>query len=196
MAASSDKALSLTQAKGLSKDQQAEIAEIEQEQRNKISQAFADMRTNLIAWAMKNQDRRIMLPKSMSAEDLELKVQERSAPTLIPKIKDPNFEEVEINAITKPYSYVRIKYNKVMHEYMYEVIEPQLTDEEVKTLKFVKDTLVKTLEYTFDETTHKDKEEYLRKSIDALLSSRGITLVPVSRDRITAASPLFGSMRM
>jgi flagellar protein FlaI len=103
---------------------------------------------------------------------------------LIPKIKDNNYEEVEINAVTKPYSYVRIKYNKTMHEYIYEVIEPQLTDEEVKTLKFVKDTLIKTLEYTFDETTHKDKEEYLRKSIDALLSARGINLVPVSRDRI------------
>lgn len=185
MAASGDKGLTIAQAKGLSKQQQVEIAAIEQEQRRGMAKVIGEMRTNLIAWAMKNQDRRIMLPKSMSAEDLELKVQERSAPTLIPKIKDPNFEEVEINAITKPYSYVRIKYNKVMHEYLYEVIEPQLTDEEVKTLKFVKDTLIKTLEYTFDETTHKDKEEYLRKSIDALLTSRGITLVPVSRDRIT-----------
>lgn len=185
MAASSDKALSIADAKSLSKAQQQEIAAIELEQKKGLANVMNQMRTNLIAWAMKNQDRRIMLPKSMSAEDLELKVQERSAPTLIPKIKDTTFEEVEINAVTKPYSYVRIKYNKVMHEYTYEVIEPQLTEEEVKTLKFVKDTLIKTLEYTFDETTHKDKEEYLRKSIDALLSSRGITLVPVSRDRIT-----------
>ncbi len=185
MATSGDKALSLTQAKGLSTDQQKELASIEEDQRRGITKVFEDMRTSLIQWAMKNQDRRIMLPKSMSAEDLESKVQERSAPTLIPKVRDPNFEEVEISAITKPYSYVRIKYNKVMHEYLYELIEPQLTDEEIKTLKFVKDTLVRTLEYTFDETTHKDKEEYLRKSIDALLTSRGMTLVPVSRDRIT-----------
>jgi flagellar protein FlaI len=185
MAAGSDKAISLTQTKGLSDDQKKELSSIEDEQRRGMLKVFEDMRISLIQWAMKNQDRRIMLPKSMSAEDLENKVQERSAPTLIPKVRDTNFEEVEINAISKPYSYVRIKYNKVMHEYIYELIEPQLTDEEIKTLQFVKDTLVRTLEYTFDETTHKDKEEYLRKSIDALLTSRGITLVPVSRDRIT-----------
>jgi flagellar protein FlaI len=184
MAAGSEKAMVPSQAKTLTKEQAAELAALEAEHRSRLASVIGEMRTNLIAWAMKNQDRRIMLPKSMSAEDLEMKVQERSAPTLIPKIKDNNYEEVEINAVTKPYSYVRIKYNKTMHEYIYEVIEPQLTDEEVKTLKFVKDTLIKTLEYTFDETTHKDKEEYLRKSIDALLSARGINLVPVSRDRI------------
>ena len=184
MATQGDKSLALTDAKGLSKDQQKELSQIQHENQNKLAALFGEMRTNLISWAMKGQDRRIMLPKTMTAEDFEIKVSERSAPTVIPKLRDPNYEEVEINAITKPFSYVRIKYNKVMHEYIYELIEPQLTDEEVKTLKFVKDTLIRTLEYSFDETTHKDKEEYLRKSIDALLNSRGMTLSTVSRDRV------------
>ena len=184
MATQGDKSLALADAKGLSKDQQKELAQLQHENQNKLAALFGEMRTNLISWAMKGQDRRIMLPKTMTAEDFEIKVSERSAPTVIPKLRDPNYEEVEINAITKPFSYVRIKYNKVMHEYIYELIEPQLTDEEVKTLKFVKDTLIRTLEYSFDETTHKDKEEYLRKSIDALLNSRGMTLSTVSRDRV------------
>ncbi|NIP34673.1 MAG: secretion system protein E, partial [Thermoplasmata archaeon] len=141
-----------------------------------------DFITALYKWQKK--PRRIMLPKAMSAEEMESKYQEKRVPTVIPKITEENWEEIEIQPIMEPYSFVRIRYNKETHEYLYEVIEPQLTDEEEKLLEFLKDTLLKTLEYTLDEATTKDKEEYLRKSVDALLISRNIRLEDVSKDRI------------
>ncbi|UCC93576.1 MAG: Flp pilus assembly complex ATPase component TadA, partial [Thermoplasmata archaeon] len=141
-----------------------------------------DFITALYKWQKK--PRRIMLPKAMSAEEMESKYQEKRVPTVIPKITEENWEEIEIQPIMEPYSFVRIRYNKETHEYLYEVIEPQLTEEEEKLLEFLKDTLLKTLEYTLDDATTKDKEEYLRKSVDALLISRNIRLEDVSKDRI------------
>ena len=138
--------------------------------------------TILYKWQKK--PRRIMLPKAMSAEEMESKYQEKRVPTVIPKITEENWEEIEIQPIMEPYSFVRIRYNKENHEYLYEVIEPQLTEEEEKLLEFLKDTLLKTLEYTLEDATTKDKEEYLRKSVDALLISRNIRLEDVSKDRI------------
>ncbi|MEM2976850.1 MAG: type II/IV secretion system ATPase subunit, partial [Thermoplasmata archaeon] len=64
------------------------------------------------------------------------------------------------------------------------VIEPQLNEKEKEILAFLKDTISKTLDYTLEEATTKDKEEYLRKSIDALLLSRGIKLSDTSKDKI------------
>jgi len=141
-----------------------------------------DFITALYKWQKK--PRRIMLPKAMSAEEMESKYQEKRVPTVIPKITEENWEEIEIQPIMEPYSFVRIRYNRDSHEYLYEVIEPQLTEEEEKLLEFLKDTLLKTLEYTLDDATTKDKEEYLRKSVDALLISRNIRLEDVSKDRI------------
>ncbi|NOQ55130.1 MAG: secretion system protein E [Thermoplasmata archaeon] len=125
-----------------------------------------------------------MLPKAMSAEEMESKYQEKRVPTVIPRITEDNWEEIEIQPIMEPYSFIRVRYNKENHEYLYEVIEPQLTEEEEKLLEFLKDTLLKTLEYTLEDATTKDKEEYLRKSVDALLISRNIRLEDVSKDRI------------
>jgi flagellar protein FlaI len=138
--------------------------------------------TILYKWQKK--PRRIMLPKAMSAEEMESKYQEKRVPTVIPKITEENWEEIEIQPIMEPYTFVRIRYNKENHEYLYEVIEPQLAEEEEKLLEFLKDTLLKTLEYTLEDATTKDKEEYLRKSVDALLISRNIRLEDVSKDRI------------
>jgi flagellar protein FlaI len=141
-----------------------------------------DFITALYKWQKK--PRRIMLPKAMSAEEMESKYQEKRVPTIIPRIAEENWEEIEIQPIMEPYSFVRVRYNKENHEYLYEVIEPQLAEEEEKLLEFLKDTLLKTLEYTLEDATTKDKEEYLRKSVDALLISRNIRLEDVSKDRI------------
>ncbi len=144
----------------------------------------SDLRNQYIAALTKNKARRIMLPKHMSAEEMETKHQDKKIPTVIPKLDDKIFEEIEIQPIREPFSYVRIKFNRETSEYTYEVIEPQLSDEEEKTLHFLKDTLVKTLEYEFEESTAKDKEEYLKKSVDALLLSRGMRLEEVSKQRL------------
>jgi len=142
-------------------------------------------RGGLIANLVSRRARKVMVPKTATIEDMEITTRESErAPTAIPKITDPKIEEIEIKAIREPYSYVRITLNRETNAYLYEVIEPQLSEQESEVLAFLKDTVNKTLDYTLDEASKKDKEEYLKKSIDSLMLSRGIKLAEVSRERI------------
>jgi len=135
---------------------------------------------------IKNKSRRIYLPKKHGIEALEqkAKVRDTDLPTIIPPITDPNIEEVEVRPITEPYSYVRIVYDREMNEYTYQVIEPQLDEDEKEILKTLKDTLRRTLDYNLETTTMSEKEEYLRRSIDGLLLSMGAKFSEISRDRL------------
>lgn len=103
--------------------------------------------------------------------------------TRISKIAEPNIDEVEVAPIKQGYSYVRIKYDNRANEYLYEVIEPALTDDESDVLNAVKENLVAAVE-RIDETTPAAKEAYLRREVDRQLRALGISLHPVSRERI------------
>ncbi len=48
--------------------------------------------------------------------------------TEIPKIAEENINEVEMLPVKQNYSYVRIKYDNMANEYLYEVIEPKLSE--------------------------------------------------------------------
>lgn len=128
--------------------------------------------------------RRIALPRASTIDEMVIHQPTENLPTTIPPISDPNMEEIEIQPIKEPYSYVRITRNKETNQYLYEVIEPQLNEKEKELLEFLKDTLGKTLDYTLEEGTTKDREEYLRKSIESLLLSRGIEISDISKERI------------
>jgi flagellar protein FlaI len=135
---------------------------------------------------VKSKSRRVYLPKKHGIEALEAKgkVRDTELPTTIPPIIDPNVEEVEVRPINEPYTYVRISFNKEMNEYLYEVIEPQLDDDEKDILKNLKETLKRTLEYNLDAASGAEKEEYLRRSIDALLISIGVNMSQLSKERL------------
>jgi len=134
---------------------------------------------------VRGRPRKVMVSKSATIDEMEIHTKESDrAPTVIPRIMDAKVEEIEIRPIKEPYSYVRITLNRETNAYLYEVIEPQLNKVETDVLGFLKDTVNKTLDYTLDEASKKDKEEYLRKSIESLLLSRGIKLSEVSRERI------------
>jgi hypothetical protein len=135
---------------------------------------------------VKSKSRRVFLPKKHGVEALEVKgkVRDTNLPTTIPPIIDPNIEEIEIRPINEPYSYVRVTYNKETNEFNYEVIEPQLDEDEKQLLNQIKDTLRRTLEYKFESSTSGEKEEYLRRSIDALLISSGAKMSELSKQRL------------
>ncbi len=133
----------------------------------------------------RKRPRRVMVSRSATIDEMEIHTKESDrAPTVIPRITDPKIEEIEIRPIREPYSYVRITLNRETNAYLYEVIEPQLNETESEILGFLKDTVNKTLDYTLDDASKKDKEEYLRKSIESLLLSRGLKLSDVSKERI------------
>jgi len=103
--------------------------------------------------------------------------------TDIPPISDPNMDEVEINAVLDPYSFVRIKYDNVASEYLYEVIEPTLSEDERSLLDVLKSALIMTLNLTA-LSTPKEKEVIVKEGTEELMRKFGISLNPVSKERI------------
>lgn len=107
-----------------------------------------------------------------------------SAYTRIDPLDDPVLEQVELYAIKKPFSFMRVILNKSTNEYMLETIEPQLNDKEQKLLTMVKQALDKTLAYEWDKLTAIDKQSYLENSVESFLKSRGLKLDKVTKEKI------------
>jgi flagellar protein FlaI len=103
--------------------------------------------------------------------------------TEIPKISEPNVDEVEIVPIKQNYAYVRIKYDNKTNEYLYEVIEPKLLEDEKDVLALLKETLVASVERT-TESKPEDKEKTLRRIVERLMVQLNITLHPISKERV------------
>lgn len=103
--------------------------------------------------------------------------------TEIPKLTEENVDEVEILPVKKNYAYVRIKYDNKANEYLYEVIEPKLSDDEKDVLALLKETLIARVEHMTEEKTS-EKEKYLRRIIEQLMSELAITLNPVSKEKV------------
>jgi flagellar protein FlaI len=114
----------------------------------------------------------------------EMEVERGSVLTEIPRITDPNIEEVEFYAVNEPFSYVRIIYNEAKSEYVYQGIEPQLARREKEILDFLKDTLKMTLAYDWEEMSEKDRREYLDENLKTLIRSRGLKMNPITEDKI------------
>ena len=104
--------------------------------------------------------------------------------TPVPPLENPNYESVEVYPIYPPYVYARIIYNREEYEYIYELLEPPLTEEEEEILRDIKDTLERTLTYNWKIMTRKDKEQYLVDSVDSFLRSREIKIDKISKQKI------------
>jgi flagellar protein FlaI len=94
--------------------------------------------------------------------------------TDIPKITDPDIEEVYLNPIREPYVYVRITLNVRTREYIYHIIEPVLTDEEKDIYDFLRNTIIDRIDYDREDIDEsklpKDEKEYL----DELMEEHGV----------------------
>ncbi len=103
--------------------------------------------------------------------------------TPVPKIAEENMKEIETNAVEEPYTYVRIKYDNTSNEYIYEVIEPPLTEDEEEVLGIVKERLIDRVEL-IDLETEDEKREYLEHKVKNILSDLDLELKPASRERV------------
>ena len=103
--------------------------------------------------------------------------------TEVPKLTEPNVDEVELLPVKKDYAYVRIKYDNKTNEYLYEVIEPRLLEDEKDVLTLLKETLVASVE-RMTETLPEEKEKYLRRIVERLMIQLGISLNPLSKERV------------
>lgn len=103
-------------------------------------------------------------------------VKEEREITHIPPIMDENVRMVEIYPIEEPYTYVRINYDSDLGEHLYEVIEPQLSDDEYVLLTVLKEALTSTLNQTGEETDDNTRREILRLALDRLLEEMKINV--------------------
>ncbi len=104
--------------------------------------------------------------------------------TAMPALAEPAMKEVEVRAVNPPYSYSRVTYNDRTKEYLYEVIEPQLSAHEKQLVEHLKSTLARILGSDVGNLSLVDKRSYLRGEAEEYFRSRGITLGPLSMERV------------
>lgn len=133
------------------------------------------------------EQRRVLISKKVASEQKQIEKKEEKELkeiTAIPKITDQNIEELELRTIKEQYSYVRLIYDHNRHEYLYEVIEPSLNDKEKEILEFIKDTLIRTLEYGMKGETSEQKTKYLKDNVDKILRERNLFIDEITKERI------------
>jgi len=104
--------------------------------------------------------------------------------TAMPPLLEPTMKELEVSAVNPPYSYSRVTYNDRNKEYLYEVIEPQLSAHEKQLVEHLKATLTRILGADVGALNLADKRTYLREESREYFRSRKITLSPISMERI------------
>ncbi|MBI0584600.1 MAG: type II/IV secretion system ATPase subunit [Methanomassiliicoccus sp.] len=124
---------------------------------------------------VKKKPMRVRLPTNVMSESKVV--------TEIPKLSDPEVEEVEIVPVEEPYSYVRIKYDGIAGEYLYEVIEPRLTSDEQSILDVLKGALIVSINLA-DTKDIEEKRNILDRAAEKLLHKLQVELDPVSKQRI------------
>ena len=154
------------------------LDKLEQKKRSRLFSALDSLKKRYFTRLLGDKGVKILAPKLSGVEEQTL-----GKVTTIPKIVNPNMREIEIQPILRNYSYVRILYETMANEYYYEVIEPKLLEEEEELLEVLKEILVENLEM-IEKMVPKEKEAYLRRVVDGLLTQLGVSLHPVSKERI------------
>ncbi|PSG97172.1 secretion system protein E [Thermoplasmatales archaeon SW_10_69_26] len=93
--------------------------------------------------------------------------------------------EVEIYPVYEPYGYVRILYDEEDHQYLYEVIEPELTEREEKVLDFIQETIVDVIEVGLSRLTEEEAEEMLVDLTSEIIEDYSIEVDEKMRMRLT-----------
>ncbi|HEV8594357.1 MAG TPA: type II/IV secretion system ATPase subunit [Thermoplasmata archaeon] len=154
------------------------LERIEEKKRNAVFAALDSFKKKYFHRLLGGRGVKVLAPRVSGVAETTL-----GKVTTIPKIVDPNLHEIEVQPILLNYSYVRVLYNTLINEYFYEVIEPKLLEEEDELLGVLKDILVDSLEL-LEDASAKERETYLRRIVDGLLRELGVTLHPVSKERI------------
>ncbi len=147
---------------------------------NKVKMSFSQRYASRMLKLSKPKEMKIMLPKEQAMfeeKGKSLKI------TPVPKISEKNVREIEVITTLEDTSYVRINYDTRANEYLYEAIEPPLSEDEQNVVMVLKENLVDSVK-RIDATSKKEKVEYLRNMADALLNDMGIRLTPVAKERV------------
>jgi len=129
--------------------------------------------------------KRVKIPKMDAEEGERIRNQEGpSEYTMLPTIEKESLKEVEITPVREPFSYSRILFDDQENEYIYQAVEPTLTDNERRMMERIKDTLDKALSYEWKTMEKKDKESFIRESVKSYIESRDLDIGEKSKQRI------------
>ena len=103
--------------------------------------------------------------------------------TPVPPITDPQMTQLELAPIREGLSYVRITYQNVRNEHMYEVIEPPLSPIESELLERLRSVMVDRFEPLVDTEVETRRRE-LRRMIDDQLQEWELSPSPTTKGRI------------
>jgi len=101
--------------------------------------------------------------------------------SFVPK---PGIEEMEMYPVNEPYAYVRITYDHSTHEYLYDVLEPVLSDPEKDLLKELKERLFETLDINTKDISKEDARQKLRTAANDIMLDFGLNISPMEREKI------------
>ncbi|MEE9223604.1 MAG: type II/IV secretion system ATPase subunit [Thermoplasmata archaeon] len=133
---------------------------------------------------MARKKKKVLLPKGTVAATASWDGAKGSYLTRIPEIVSESIEELEVTPIKPPYTYARVIYDNEESEYLYETFEPELNPRETELLETVKDALTRTLEYDVETFGSRDKEEYLKESVESFIRSRSLNIDKVTTEKL------------
>ncbi|HTS33885.1 MAG TPA: type II/IV secretion system ATPase subunit [Thermoplasmata archaeon] len=137
---------------------------------------------------------RVKIPRTPAAQPNPLDTSAQSALpttdvpgtfiTALPPLAEPSMRELEVRAVNPPYSYSRVSYNDRNKEYLYEIIEPQLSAHEKSLVAHLKATMTQILGSETANLSTADKRSYLRGEAEEYFRSRDVPLSPLMTERI------------
>lgn len=133
---------------------------------------------------MARKKKKVLLPRGTVAATATWDGAKGSYLTNIPDVASESVEELEVVAVKPPYTYARVIFDNEKSEYLYETFEPELSVREKDLLGMVKEALNKTLEYDIETFGSRDKEEYLKESVETFIRSRSLNIEKAKKEKI------------
>jgi archaeal flagellar protein FlaI len=92
--------------------------------------------------------------------------------------------ELDFYPVNEPFTYIKILKNVQTLDKYYRVIEPYISPDEMKTLVFIQDTLLKEMGLRLDEIDKNQVENYLIEQIDIILENYSIKTDDIIKKKI------------
>ncbi|HLY76949.1 MAG TPA: type II/IV secretion system ATPase subunit [Thermoplasmata archaeon] len=103
--------------------------------------------------------------------------------TPIPPLSDPNLTELETTPIKEGFCYVRVTFNNLYNEHLYEIIEPPLSSLEQELLDRLRVSLINQFQ-PLPDIDNDGRRRELRRMVDEQLQSWEVSPSPATKGRL------------
>ena len=103
--------------------------------------------------------------------------------TPVPPLDDPNLTELEITPIKEGFCYVRITFNNLYNEHLYEIIEPPISSLERDLLDKLRVSLINQFQ-PLPDIENEGRRRELRRMVDEQLQTWEVSPSPATKGRL------------